>query len=251
MDPKFAAEKITSRTKAIMTVHLYGKCSDMGPLMDLCSKYKLTMIEDAAQAHGAKYKGQKAGSFGIAAFSFYPTKNLGALGDAGAITCADETLAKKFQMLRNYGSQVKYHNEEVGTNSRLDEIQAAFLRVKLRSLDKINDHKRYLAQIYDQLIPASFVKPQRHPDFYDVYHIYNIRHPRRDHLRQYLLDNGVNTDVHYPIAPHHQKAMQGILHGSYPLSEEIHATTLSLPISFFHTEEDLLKVSDLLKKYRG
>lgn len=250
IDPSKIEEKITPKTRAIMVVHLYGKSCDMNPIMDIVKRYNLHLIEDCAQAHGATYKGKKVGTFGTGCFSFYPTKNLGCLGDGGAITTDDEKLAEKLRALRNYGSHKKYYNEYIGYNSRLDELQAALLSVKLKYLDKINEHKRKLAKIYfENLNSKKFILPAVHPDYYDVYHIFNIRHSERDRLREYLLENGVKTEIHYPCPPHKQKAMQGILEGEYPVSEEIHSTTLSLPISYFHTEEDILKVCEVLNKF--
>lgn len=249
IDPNKIEEKITKKTRAIIVVHLYGKPCDMDPIMEIANRYNLVVIEDAAQAHGAKYKGRRVGSFGIGCFSFYPTKNLGALGDGGAITTNDENLAKKIRALRNYGSSVKYQNEFIGYNSRLDEIQAGFLLEKLKILDDIINHKRKLASIYNKYLDDRYIKPVVHPDFFDVYHIYNIRHKERDKLRQYLLDNGIKTEIHYPIPPHKQKALKGIIEGDYPISTEIHNTTLSLPISYFHTEEDILKVCEVMNKW--
>ncbi len=251
IDPTRIEEKITDKTKAIIVVHLYGKCCDMDPIMEIVKKYNLYLIEDCAQAHGAMYKGKKAGTFGIGCFSFYPTKNLGCLGDGGAITTNDEDLTKKLRALRNYGSEVKYYNDYVGYNSRLDEVQAAMLSVKLKQLDKINSHKRRLAKIYLENLSDKFIKPVVHPDFYDVYHIFNIRHKDRDKLREYLLENEIKTEIHYPCSPNNQRAMKGIIDGSYPISEEIHATTLSLPISFFHTEEEILKVCEVLNNFKA
>ena len=251
IDPTLIEEKITSATKAIMVVHLYGKVCQMDDIIALAAKYNLKIIEDCAQAHGAKYKKTKAGNFGdFGAHSFYPTKNLGALGDAGLITCNDESLKNIVYSLRNYGSKVKYQNEFVGYNSRLDEFQAAFLSVKLKKLDEINSHKRRLAALYHDDLKEDFIKPQTHPDYYDVYHIYNIRHPKRDLLKQFLLDNGVMTEIHYPIAPNKQLAMKGIIdHIHTPISDEIHATTLSLPISYYHTPEDIAKVIEIANKF--
>lgn len=250
IDPKKIEEKITSYTKAIMVVHLYGKACEMDPIMKIASKYHLPVIEDCAQAHGAMYNKQKVGSFGTGAHSFYPTKNLGALGDAGAITTNDGALANLFRSLRNYGSKIKYQNDYIGFNSRLDEIQAGFLSVKLNYLNEINTHKRKLAQIYLNELKADFIRPVISEDTYDVYHIFNIRHPQRDTLKDYLFDNGIKTDIHYPIPPHKQKAMIGILDdGDYPISEEIHRTTLSLPISFGHTEEEICKVVEVINKF--
>ncbi|NUN08258.1 MAG: DegT/DnrJ/EryC1/StrS family aminotransferase [Ignavibacteriaceae bacterium] len=252
IDPALLEAAVTPRTVAIMPVHLYGKSCDMEGLMAVKKKYGLKMVEDCAQSHGATYRGKLTGTFGeFGAFSFYPTKNLGALGDAGAIITNDDELALTIRRLRNYGSDVKYYNELVGYNSRLDEVQAGFLSVKLRSLNNINEHKRKLARLYDAGISDRFIKPAIHPDYFDVYHIYNIRHPKRDELRQYLLEHNIKTEIHYPVAPHNQKAMQGILSGTHPLSEEIHKTTLSLPISFYHTEDDIKRVVECLNSFPG
>jgi dTDP-4-amino-4,6-dideoxygalactose transaminase len=249
INPDLIEAAITPETKAIMVVHLYGKSCEMDKIVELAKKHSLLLVEDCAQAHGTKYKGQKVGTFGIGTFSFYPTKNLGALGDAGAITVDDDLLNEKFRALRNYGSKIKYNNEYVGYNSRLDEIQAGFLSVKLRYLDKINEYKRKLASLYFEGLKSDFVLPFRQEDFYDVFHIFNVRHPERDRLKEYLLKNGIKTDIHYPIPPHHQKAMRGILQGEYPVSEEIHRTTLSLPISFGHTEDEVCQVIEVLNRF--
>jgi dTDP-4-amino-4,6-dideoxygalactose transaminase len=180
----------------------------MDPITDICRSHQLFLIEDCAQAHGAQYKGRKTGTFGdMAAFSFYPTKNLGCLGDGGALVTNNEDYDRRIRMIRNYGSAKKYHNDYIGMNSRLDEVQASFLRIKLRDLENITTHKRKLAGIYFDTLNDNFVKPSVHPDFFDVYHIFNIRHQRRDELRKYLLDNGVMTEIHYPVPPHRQKAM--------------------------------------------
>ncbi|MDR0394276.1 MAG: DegT/DnrJ/EryC1/StrS family aminotransferase [Tannerella sp.] len=249
IDPALIEEKITSRTCALMLVHLYGKACDMDPVMELVRKHNLLLIEDCAQAHGARYKNKKVGSFGIGAFSFYPTKNLGALGDAGAITVNDSTLAEKFRALRNYGSVARYRNDYIGYNSRLDELQAGFLSVKLKYLDEINRHKQTLANLYFQGLKKDFILPARSGDTEDVFHIFNIRHPERDSLKAYLLKNGIKTDIHYPLPPHQQKAMQGLFDRHYPISEEIHRTTLSLPISFGHTPSDISKVIEVLNTF--
>jgi dTDP-4-amino-4,6-dideoxygalactose transaminase len=251
IDPERIEEVITPRTLAVVVVHLYGKCCEMDKIVRICAKHKLKLIEDVAQAHGAKFKEQIAGSFGdFGAFSFYPTKNLGALGDGGCLTTNDENLNLIVRSLRNYGSRIKYVNEMLGYNSRLDEVQASFLRVKLKRLDEINDHKRMLAKIYSDNLKEDFIKPQVHPDYFDVYHIYNIRHPERDRLKEYLLKNDIKTEVHYPIPPHRQVAMKGILDtGHFPLSDEIHRTTLSLPISYFHSTDDIYKVVEVLNKF--
>ncbi len=251
INPALIEQAITPKTKAIMVVHLYGKVCDMDPILNLAKKYNLKIIEDCAQSHGAKYKNRLSGSFGdYAAHSFYPSKNLGALGDAGAVTTNDENLAKQIKVLRNYGSEVKYYNEVVGVNSRLDELQAALLLVKLNAMDKITAHKRALASIYLNNLKADFILPQVHPDFFDVYHIFNVRHPKRNELKDYLLKNEIKTEIHYPVAPNKQKAMQGILDKQQtPLAEEIHQTTLSLPISYFHTKEDIERVVEVMNGF--
>ena len=251
IDPFRIEEKITRATVAIMAVHLYGKVCDMESIMQIGRQHGLKIFEDCAQAHGANMLGKKAGTFcDCAAFSFYPTKNLGALGDAGAVLTDDADCAAKIRMLRNYGSAEKYYNDAVGMNSRLDEIQAAFLSVKLPQLDRINRHKRQLAAIYHQGLRDDFIKPCRQEGYFDVFHIYNIRHERRDELKTYLADNGILTEIHYPVPPHRQKALQGMFEiDAYPLADEIHATTLSLPISVCHSEEDIACVIDIMNRF--
>ena len=250
IDPARISSAITEKTKAIMVVHLYGKVCDMDTITNICRDHKLYLLEDCAQAHGAEYKGKKAGSFGdMAAFSFYPTKNLGALGDAGAIITNNQDYMSELRMLRNYGSDKKYHNKYVGLNSRLDEVQAAFLRIKLKKLDEINNHKRKLAQIYMDELKNDFILPVLQTDYKDVYHIFNIRHSERDKLRDYLLAEGIKTDIHYPVPPHKQEALKFLAGHNYPLSEEIHDTTLSLPVSYAHSENDILKVVKVLNDF--
>lgn len=251
IDPAKIEASITPKTRAIVVVHLYGKACNMDPILALCKKYNLKLVEDCAQSHGATYKGKQTGTFGeFGAFSFYPTKNLGALGDAGAIVCSDDTLTTTIRRLRNYGSDKKYYNELVGYNSRLDEVQAAFLSIKLKRLDEINAHKRKLASIYLNNLKADYIKPVTDADYFDVYHIFSIRHPKRDALKEYLLSNGIKTEIHYPLSPNKQVAMKDQFKGQeFPISEEIHATTLSLPISFFHTEEDVNRVTEVMNKF--
>ncbi|MEO5911179.1 MAG: DegT/DnrJ/EryC1/StrS family aminotransferase [Pelobium sp.] len=251
IDANKIEEKITKNTKAIMVVHLYGKVCDMEQILKISTKYNLKVIEDCAQAHGAKFKETVAGNFGdFGAHSFYPTKNLGALGDAGAITTNNKTLADIVSTLRNYGSKTKYYNELVGYNSRLDEIQATFLSVKLKRLYEITTHKRKLAAIYQENLKSDFIKPLVHQDFYDVFHIYNIRHPKRDELKEYLLLNEIKTEIHYPVAPNKQKAMKGIIDDQdTPIANEIHQTTLSLPISFCHSEGDVVRVIEVMNRF--
>ncbi len=251
IDPSKLEAHISTRTRAIIPVHLYGKSCNMDPILSAARKHNLVIIEDCAQAHGAKYKGKKVGAFGeYGAFSFYPTKNLGCLGDGGAVLVQTQERNSVLRKLRNYGSEKKYYNDLVGFNSRLDEVQAGFLSIKLKHLDEINEHKRQLAQLYHEGLKEDFIKPSVHPDFYDVYHIYNIRHEKRDKLKDYLLSKEIKTDIHYPIAPHDQKAMEGIIKGGpFPVSEEIHKTTLSLPISFYHTKQDIEKVIEAANKF--
>ncbi len=253
IDPNKIEDLITKKTKAIIIVHLYGKACNMDPILRICKKHNLKLIEDCAHAHGARYYGRKVGSFGdFGAFSFYPTKNLGALGDAGAVTTNNEDLFNIICKLRNYGSIKKYYNDIVGYNSRLDEIQAGFLSIKLKKLDEINNHKRKLASIYLKNINDNFIKPVVDEKYYDVYHILNIRCKDRDKLKNHLFDNGVKTDIHYPISPNKQKAMKGILDNfKCPISEEIHNTTLSLPISYCHKEEDVYKVVEIINNFKN
>lgn len=246
IDENKIEEKITKKTKAILVVHLYGKACKMDVISVLAQKYNLKIIEDCAQAHGAKFKDKKVGSFGVGCFSFYPTKNLGALGDGGAITCSDERYVEKIKSLRNYGSSKKYYNDDLGYNSRLDEIQAGFLSIKLEILDEITKHKRDLARLYMDNLNDEFIKPVRENTCFDVYHIFNIRHKKRDELKKYLLENDIKTEIHYPVAPHKQKAMKEFINTEYFISEEIHHTTLSLPISYSHTKKDILKVIKIM-----
>jgi len=252
IDPNKIEEAITPNTKAIMVVHLYGKCCQMDEIMAIKAKHNLILIEDCAQVHGATFKGRLAGTFGeFGAFSFYPTKNLGALGDAGAVICNDESYQKTLMQLRNYGSERKYYNDIIGYNNRLDDIQAAFLSVKLVHLKEMNAHRNKLAQLYFDNLKADFILPVQDADFYDVYHIFNIRHKRRNKLQQYLTENGIGTVIHYPVPPHRQKALDGVkgLKSTYPIADEIHDTTLSIPCSFSHTEDEVMQVIDALNKF--
>lgn len=251
IDTALIAEKITAKTKAILPVHLYGKVCAMDEVVAIANKYGLKVIEDCAQAHGAMYKNKKAGTFGDhGAFSFYPTKNLGALGDAGGIICNSKESDASLRVLRNYGSNVKYYNEVVGYNSRLDELQAALLTVKLKKLDDINEHKRSLAALYLKELKQDFIKPSVHPDYFDVYHIFTVRHAKRNELKEYLLKNEIKTEIHYPVAPVKQKAMTGILDNIVtPVADEIHNTTLSLPISYYHSISDIERVIEVMNKF--
>jgi dTDP-4-amino-4,6-dideoxygalactose transaminase len=235
IDPAKIAAAITPRTKAIIAVHLYGQPADMDPINALARQHGLKVIEDAAQAHGALYKGRRTGHLGdAAAFSFYPGKNLGALGDGGAITTDDSALADRIRTYRNYGSQVRYHNEVQGFNSRLDELQAAFLHVKLSGLDQSNRQRAAIAARYSTTLAGlPGVTLPTTPQWCDpVWHLYVIRHVQRDELARKLSEAGVSTLVHYPVPPHLQNAYADLDHaaGTLPIAEAIHREVLSLPI---------------------
>lgn len=251
INPDLIESAVTPNTKAILITHLYGKSCDMDPILALCDKYNLFLLEDCAQAHGAQYKGQNCGTFGIlSSFSFYPTKNLGALGDAGAVATNDLFLAEKLKAYRNYGSEKKYHNKYIGYNSRLDELQAGILNIKLKRLDEVNSKKNRLAKVYfENLTNKNIILPIIEKGKFDVYHIFNIRIEKRDELKEFLLNNGVITEIHYPVPPHKQIGYQGIFDSNYPVSELIHSTTLSLPISSFHEEKDILAVCELINSF--
>ena len=255
IDPAELEAHLTKHTAAVIVVHLYGKPCDMGQITEFTKRHDLRLIEDCAQSHGARFRGKMTGVFGdFGAFSFYPTKNLGALGDAGALVTDDEELARRARTIRNYGSLSKYYNEVVGMNSRLDEVQAGFLSVKLPKLDHINAHKRRLARLYQEELNSQFIKPVIEPDVFDVYHIYSIRHPRRDLLRDYFRSHGIVTEIHYPVPPHAQQALRGKLRqpaSEFPLAEEIHRTILSLPISFCHTEAEVCRVIEVANAFTG
>ncbi|WP_162052841.1 DegT/DnrJ/EryC1/StrS family aminotransferase [Pontibacter pamirensis] len=229
------AKAITAKTKAILPVHLYGQVCEMEPLLQLAKKHHLKIVEDAAQAHGATYEGQKAGMFGHAsAFSFYPTKNLGALGDAGAVVTNDAAVADFVRMYRNYGEVQKYQSELVGVNSRLDELQAAVLRVKLYYLDSLNAARQKLAAVYLQELQGldDLMLPVTAPYCSHVYHIFSIRTKQRDALQQQLQEQGIRTAIHYPIPVHLQPAYKFLRYsvGDFPVTEEISKTSLSLPL---------------------
>lgn len=235
LDPSRLEEAITPRTKAIIPVHLYGQPADIDPVNELAGKYGVAVIEDAAQAHGARYKGKRVGGLADAAgFSFYPGKNLGALGDGGAVVTNNKALATRLRILRNYGSQEKYFNQLKGFNSRLDEMQAAVLRVKLNRLDEWNERRKSLASFYLQTLEGipdltlPFVAKYADP----VWHLFVVSHPERDRLRQFLDDAGVGTLIHYPLPPHLQNAYTelGFSNGSFPRSERMANAVLSLPM---------------------
>ncbi|KJG02561.1 DegT/DnrJ/EryC1/StrS family aminotransferase [Photobacterium angustum] len=242
---------ITEKTKAILPVHLYGLISPMPELMDLAKDHNLLVLEDCAQAHGANIAGKKVGDWGDAAgFSFYPGKNLGALGDAGAITTNNDELAQTVKALRNYGSHKKYENLYQGVNSRLDEIQAAMLRVKLRYLDKETARRREIANCYRCGISNPLVQlPEWISDDNHVFHLFVIQTPQRDELQKYLADNGVQTVIHYPIPPHKQPAYAQWNKQSLPVTEKIHEQVLSLPIDPTMTAQQVEKVISIINGY--
>lgn len=254
IDPTKIEAAITSRTKGIMPVHLYGQPCDMDPIMDIAKRHGLFVVEDCAQAHGAKYKGKVIGSFGDAAgFSFYPGKNLGALGDAGATVTNDEELAKKVRALGNYGSDYKYHHILKGNNSRLDELQAAFLAAKLPHLDRINvdrrkSAKKYLDGINNPEVVLPYVPEYAEP----VWHIFGIRCKRREELEKYLNDAGIGTNKHYPIPMHLQECYKdlGFEKGDFPIAEEISATELSIPMYYGMTDEEIQYVIDKINAFK-
>ena len=246
MDPAAIEIAITPRTRAIMPVHLYGQTADMDQIMALAERYELKVIEDAAQAHGATYHSRRAGSLGHAAgFSFYPGKNLGALGDGGAITTSDPALADRLRLLRNYGSRSKYHNEEKGFNSRLDELQAAFLRVKLARLNEWNARRQLVAERYlSSLGGHGLILPQIMPGNTPSWHLFVVRCGNRDLLQSGLADLGIQTAIHYPIPPHLQPAYaeMNLPEGSFPISERLHREVLSLPMGPTLNDEDVSRI---------
>lgn len=252
IDPNRLAAALTGLTRAICVTHMFGKVCRMDAISSFAAEHGLKIIEDCAQSHGARFAGQMSGTFGAAGcFSFYPTKNLGALGDAGAIVTDDDELAERLRHTRNYGSREKYVNRYVGHNSRLDEIQAAMLRVKLRHLEAMTLHKRELAEIYFAGLPSWLALPRQCAEEYDVFHIFAVRSPARDKLRQHLLELGVKTEIHYPRPPHRQQAMMGIVAGNYPIADELHASELSLPISFGHKRDDIEQVVAAICSFKG
>jgi dTDP-4-amino-4,6-dideoxygalactose transaminase len=254
IDPQLIEAAITPNTKVIMPVHLYGQCCQMDAIMQIADKHKLYVIEDNAQAQGAAFKGRLAGSFGIVnGTSFYPGKNLGALGDAGAITTADEAIATKIMALRNYGSQKKYYNETIGHNMRLDELQAAFLSVKLGHLPGWTAERQQIAAWYDAALKGigDIVTPATATGATHVYHLYVIRTAQRDALQQHLQQNGIGTLIHYPIPPHLQAAYQhlGYRQGDFPIAEKMADTCLSLPIFPGLTQQQVAHIASIVQSF--
>lgn len=253
INPALIEAAVTEKTKAIMPVHLYGQACDMDQIMATAKKYGLKIIEDCAQAHGATYRNQKVGSFGDAAgFSFYPGKNLGALGDAGAVVTNNKEIADKIRALGNYGSDYKYHHIYKGNNSRLDELQAAFLAAKLPHLERMNADRRRIADLYTRGINNPKVKtPFVIKECTPVWHIYGIRCEDRDELERYLNENGIGTNRHYPIPMHLQECYKDlhISKGTLPVAEEISRTELSIPIYYGMTEKEIHFVIDIINKF--
>lgn len=253
IDVSKVEEAITKNTKAIIAVHLYGRAAEVDKLKLSCEKYKIKLIEDAAQAHGAIYKNRKVGSFGDAAgFSFYPGKNLGALGDGGAIVTNDIELSKKVSAIRNYGSNIKYHNEYKGVNSRLDEIQAEFLSVKLKYLDMWNKNRQQNAKLYlENIHNSKIILPYIDSAEDSIWHLFIIRTEQREALKKYLIDKRIETLIHYPIPIHLQEAYKELQYkvGDFPLAETLSNTSLSLPLWYGISEKEMTYVIDCLNNW--
>jgi dTDP-4-amino-4,6-dideoxygalactose transaminase len=251
INPNEIEAKITSKTKAILAVHLYGQLAEMEAINTIAKKHNLLVVEDAAQAHGAEWKEIKAGNFGNAAgFSFYPGKNLGALGDAGAITTSDAALVEVLFSLRNYGSKVKYENDRIGVNSRLDELQAAFLNLKLPHLESENEFRRRLAKRYLlEINNEKIILPQWDGTENHVFHLFVVRTQNRAALQEYLKSQGIETMIHYPIPPHKQKALFKWNNLSFPITEKIHDEVLSIPLNSSLSEDEIQHIIATLNRY--
>lgn len=251
INPDSIEEKITSKTKAIMVVHLYGQAVQMKKIWKIAKKYNLKIIEDSAQAHGAIYQENRTGNLGDASgFSFYPGKNLGCIGDGGAVTTNDEELFNKIKAIANYGSDRKYHHIYKGVNSRLDEIQAAVLDIKLKHLDSDNNKRREISKYYRENIKNSkIILPETYDEKSHVWHIFAVRTHNRDEFQKYLTEKGIQTIIHYPTPPHKQGAYKEWNNLSFPITEEIHNTILSLPISPVMTDSEIEKVVEVVNEY--
>ena len=252
INPDKIEEKITPRTRAIIVVHLYGQAVQMAKIWALAKKYDLKIIEDAAQAHGAMYDGKRVGNLGdAAAFSFYPGKNLGALGDAGGVTTNDSGLFNKIKAIANYGSDYKYHHICKGVNSRMDEIQAALLDVKLSHLDADNARRREIAKYYrENIVNPKIILPKIYDENAHVWHVFVIRTKNRDELCKYLDEHGIQTNIHYPVPPHKQGAYNEWHDMSLPITEEIHRTVVSLPISPVLTDEEAKTITGVINDWK-
>ena len=251
INPDLIEEKITERTKAIMVVHLYGQAVQMEKVIEIAKKYNLKVIEDSAQAHGALYNGKRTGNLGDASgFSFYPGKNLGCMGDGGCVTTNDDELAAKVDAISNYGSDRKYHHIYKGVNSRLDELQAAILDVKLLFLDKDNERRREISKFYRENIKnQKLILPETYDEKAHVWHIFAVRCETRDNFQKYLEENDIQTNIHYPTPPHKQGAYLEWNNLSYPVTEKIHKTIISIPISPVLTDEEVNKTVEVINKY--
>ncbi len=251
INPDSIEEKITTKTKAIMVVHLYGQAVQMEKIWKIAKKYNLKIIEDSAQAHGAIYQENRTGNLGDASgFSFYPGKNLGCMGDGGAVTTNDEELFNKIKAIANYGSDRKYHHIYKGVNSRLDEIQAAVLDIKLKHLDSDNNKRREISKYYRENIKNSkIILPETYDEKSHVWHIFAVRTHNRDAFQKYLTEKGIQTIIHYPTPPHKQGAYKEWNNLSFPITEEIHNTILSLPISPVMTDSEIEKVVEVVNEY--
>lgn len=253
MDVSKIEEKITEKTKAILITHLYGMASQMDKIVDICKKHELRLVEDCAQSHGAYYGAKMTGTFGdVGCFSFYPSKNLGAFGDAGAIVTNDERLAKEFQIFRNYGSEKRYYNKVVGANSRLDELQAGLLRVRLKYMKELTDEKVRIANRYSEEIRNKKIRlPKLIENATCVWHQYVIRCEERDKLIAYLNEKGIGTIIHYPIPPHLSEAYQYLGHkkGAFPITEHLADTVLSIPLYNGMTDEEQTYVINALNAF--
>ena len=253
IDPEKIEAAITDRTKAILVVHLYGQATDMGKILDICKRHNLRLVEDCAQSHGAAYKGKVTGTFGdIGCFSFYPSKNLGAFGDGGAIITNDEKIMRDTKVFRNYGSQKRYYNEVVGANSRLDEIQAGLLRVRLSHMAELIDEKKQICERYlNEIKNDKLILPKLRPDCTHIWHQFVVRCAERDALMEYLKEAGIDTIIHYPIPPHMSEAYKylGVPEGSLPITEEYARTVLSIPLYNGLTREEQTRVIDALNAF--
>jgi dTDP-4-amino-4,6-dideoxygalactose transaminase len=253
IDPRKIEAAITSHTKAIIPVHIYGGLADLDPILKIAKEHHLKVIEDCAQAHGARYHDRRAGSWGdVACYSFYPTKNLGAIGDGGLVATDDSAIAERLDLLRQYGWRERYISEISGWNTRLDELQAAILRVKLKYLDADNDRRRQRAAMYDEMLQGVATRPIELAHTQSVYHLYVIRHPQRDQLMQHLSDRGIGTAIHYPLPIHLQPAYRGRLGdvGSLPETEQAAREILSLPMFPELPESDVKTVADAIREFK-
>ena len=254
IDVKKIEEKITDKTKAVLVVHLYGQASKMDEVVDICKKHNLRLVEDCAQSHGSKYNGRTTGTFGdIGCFSFYPSKNIGAFGDGGAIVTDNEEIAKEMRIYRNYGSEKRYYNKVVGTNSRLDEMQAALLRVRLSHAIELNEEKINIAKVYDERLNNPLIElPKKREGADHIYHQYVVKCKERERFQKYLSDNDISTIIHYPIPPHLAEAYEylGFKKGDLPITEAYADSVLSIPMYNGMLEEELEYVIDVINRFK-